>query len=237
MNGCAIRQLIDEPTFVSIKQLDMSNYKSTDKEYWDQRYEQDHFAYGKAPNLFFKAQIDVVTPGTILLPADGEARNGVYAAVQGWDVTSIDLSIAAKHKAQQLAKEKSVALNYIVDDIGGLELATQSFDAVALIYAHFAADKKSEIHKKITRWLKPGGVVILEAFSKDHMALVTANPKVGGPKDIAMLFSEDEISEDFLGLETVLLQKTDVILNEGAFHIGTGSVIRYVGRKPFANNK
>lgn len=213
----------------------MSNYKSTDKEYWDLRYKQDSYAYGKAPNLFFKEQIDFITPGTILLPADGEARNGVYAAVLGWEVTSIDLSIAAKNKALHLAEERSVELNYIVDDIAGLELAEQSFDAVALIYAHFAADKKSEIHKKIIRWLKPGGVVIFEAFSKAHKALVEVNPKVGGPKDIAMLFSIDEIREDFMGLETVLLEETAVSLNEGEYHIGTGSVIRYIGRKPLVH--
>ena len=55
------------------------------KEFWDTRYAEIDFAYGKTPNTFFKDSIDKLTPGKLLLPADGEGRNAVYAATKGWD--------------------------------------------------------------------------------------------------------------------------------------------------------
>ena len=61
-----------------------------DKKKWDERYKEEKFAYGKEPNLFFKEWLPKFKPGSILMPADGEGRNGVYAAKLGWKVTSFE---------------------------------------------------------------------------------------------------------------------------------------------------
>lgn len=207
---------------------------SFDEEYkklWDVRYRNPDFAYGKNPNVFFKEQIEKLKPAAILLPADGEARNGVYAAQLGWQVTSLDLSIEAKNKALQLAAERNVAIDYIVEDLEHLDFAQSSFDVIALIYAHFSAGKKKLLHKKLSDWLKPGGTLIFEAFSKEHLALVNSDPKVGGPRDIAMLFSKDELLDDFRQYEVEILEETEILLEEGIYHNGKGSVIRFLGRK------
>ncbi len=203
------------------------------KKFWNARYKNSEFAYGKNPNDFFKEQIEKITPASILLPADGEARNGVYAAQLGWNVTSLDLSLEAKNKALQLASEKNVTINYIVEDLDNLDFEKSSFDVIALIYAHFSADKKSLLHKKLSEWLKPGGIIIFEAFSKEHLQLVQSNPKVGGPKDLAMLFSKNELLDDFSDYEIELLEETEIQLTEGNFHSGCGSVIRFLGKKRF----
>ncbi|MDJ1469104.1 class I SAM-dependent methyltransferase [Cytophagaceae bacterium DM2B3-1] len=198
---------------------------------WDERYKEQEFAYGKTPNLFFKEWLLKFTSGTILMPADGEGRNGVFAAQQGWKVTSFDQSREGQAKALQLAKENSVSLEYIVGDLELLAFERESFDAIGLIYAHFSAEKKSRFHKKLDTFLKPGGIIILEAFSKNHIHLVKENPKVGGPKDVAMLYSQEEILADFQNYELLLLEEEEVILEEGKYHNGKGSVIRFVGRK------
>ena len=200
--------------------------------HWDKRYKEEEFAYGKDPNVFFKEQISSLIPGTIVLPADGEGRNGVYAAELGWEVTSIDQSTEAKYKAELLATERGVTLDYIVDNLEYITLEENSFDAIALIYAHFPADIKLIAHQKISQWLKPGGLIVFEAFSKSHKKLVDANPKVGGPKNIDMLFSIEEIKEYFPNYEIEILEEKIIPLQEGVYHIGTGSVIRFVGRKP-----
>jgi len=208
--------------------------KFWDKEYknmWDDRYLDNEFAYGKEPNLFFKEWIQKLKSGSILMPADGEGRNGVFAAQLGWNVTSSDLSEKGKLKAFELAKEKNVAIDYLVGDLEELEFKKESFDAVGLIYAHFAADKKSFLHKKLNDYVKPGGIIILEAFSKLHLHYTELDPKVGGPKAIDMLFSTAEIAADFSNYEILLLEEKEIILEEGKYHIGKGSVIRFVGRK------
>ncbi|WP_234859404.1 class I SAM-dependent methyltransferase [Aquimarina aquimarini] len=198
---------------------------------WDDRYKEKGFAYGKEPNVFFKKWLSKFEPGTLLMPADGEGRNGVFAAQLGWKVTSFDQSIEAQSKALQLAKECKVSLEYLVDDLEYLEFKNETFDAIGLIYAHFSGDKKSIFHQKLHNYLKPGGTIIFEAFSKSHIHLRRANPKVGGPKELDQLFSKEEIIKDFKNYEISFLEEEEVLLNEGKYHIGKGSVIRFVGRK------
>jgi len=201
------------------------------KNMWDDRYKQPVYAYGKEPNLFFGEWLEKLKPGKILMPADGEGRNGVFAAKLRWKVTSFDLSEEAKAKALQLAKENNVVVDYVVGDLEQLKFEENSFDVIGLVYAHFGANKKSSIHQKLSSYLKPGGLIIFEAFSKSHLQLNAVNPKVGGPKDIDMLFSTTEIAADFKNYETLQLEEKEIVLDEGKYHIGKGSVIRFVGRK------
>ncbi|CAM1351779.1 class I SAM-dependent methyltransferase [Tenacibaculum ascidiaceicola] len=200
-------------------------------DFWNERYQDLNFAYGKEPNLFFKKELQKLKTGSILLPADGEGRNGVYASKLGWDVTATDLSIEGKSKALKLANEFDTNLKYVVGDIQDLEFPKESFDAIGLIYAHFTAWKISAIHQKLVTLLKSGGHIIFEAFSENHLKYQADNPKIGGPKDINMLFSLEQIQQDFTGFEIQVLEEKDVFLNEGNSHNGKGSVIRFIGKK------
>ncbi|MBS1525514.1 MAG: class I SAM-dependent methyltransferase [Bacteroidetes bacterium] len=210
----------------------MANKEHDYKNLWDNRYREKEYAYGKEPNEFFKEQLGEFKPGSILMPADGEGRNGVYAAQLGWQVTSTDLSAEGREKALQLARERGVTIEYFVGDLEQVDLKENSFDAIGLIYAHFLAEKKSAIHKKLGMYLKPGGIIIFEAFSKRHIELARVNPRVGGPKDIDMLFSREEIMNDFVNYDILILEECEITVNEGIYHAGTGSVIRFAGRKP-----
>lgn len=208
------------------------HWHETYKKMWDDRYKDSHYAYGKAPNIFFKEWLQKFKPGSILMPADGEGRNGVFAAELGWEVTACDLSTTGKEKALQLAAERHVRINYLVGDLGQLSFAEASFDAIGLIYAHFDAARKPLLHRKLNSWLKPGGYVILEAFSKAHLQFNSLDPKIGGPKDIDMLFSKAEIKTDFENYNPLLLEEVETHLAEGRHHIGKGAVVRFVGQKP-----
>ena len=156
----------------------------------------------------------------------------MYAARRGWTVSAFDQSSEAKKKAMRLAAQHDVTLSYEVGTPETLTYAPEQFDAIALIYAHFPADKKSAYHQTLATYLRPGGTILFEAFSKRHLDYNRVNPKVGGPKDLAMLFSTDELAADFAGFEVLQLAEQEIELQEGAFHQGTGSVVRFVGRKP-----
>lgn len=196
------------------------------REFWNERYAAEAFIYGKLPNEFFKAQIALLEPGGLLVPADGEGRNGVYAATQGWEVTACDYSDEGKRKAELLAEEMGVTLDYRVVDLGEVIFAPNYFDCIALIFAHFAADKRAEYHRKLVRALKPGATLILEGFSKQQLGNAS-----GGPKDIEMLFSVDLLREDFAGMSSLQIWSEDIELNESEHHSGPASVIRMVGVK------
>lgn len=201
------------------------------KDRWDERYRTDEFAYGEEPNNYLKEQLEKLPVGTILFPAEGEGRNAVFAARLGWIVSAFDISTEGKRKALQLAQTHKVTIDYQVGELQALQYAGGQFDVIALIYAHFPTDIKSLYHKTLDRYLRKGGFVIFEAFSKKHLDYIARNEHVGGPKDIAMLFSIEEIESDFANYEIIELEEMEIELNEGFFHNGTGSVIRFVGRK------
>lgn len=198
---------------------------------WDDRYKSDEFAYGEEPNNYLKEQIQKLNPGTILFPAEGEGRNAVFAAKLGWKVSAFDISEEGKIKALKLAEANHVSIDYQVGELETLNFKEEQFDAIALIYAHFPAEIKSSIHKQLDKLVRKNGIIIFEAFSKKHLEYLTKNEKVGGPKDIESLFSIEEIKADFPDYEIIELEEKEIELHEGIFHNGTGSVIRFVGKK------
>lgn len=202
------------------------------KEFWNLRYSEEEYAYGIEPNVFFQHTLQSFSPkGRILLPAEGEGRNAVYAAKVGLEATAFDISIEGKRKAEKLAEVNRVDIDYKLGDVKELIFEENSFDVVALIFAHFPSESKSSYHRKLMSFLKPGGLVIFEAFSKNHLKFNMTNPEAGGPKDIKMLFNTEEIKKDFTGFHIIELKELEVKFNEGKFHQGRSSVVRFIGRK------
>ena len=198
---------------------------------WNERFGNEEFAYGEEPNDYLKEQLQKVSPGTILFPAEGEGRNAVFAARLGWTVSAFDISIEGKKKALKLAEANGVKIDYQLGELEILNYKLEQFDVIALIYAHFPADIKSLYHKTLDKYLRKGGLIIFEAFSKKHVEYIKKNEAVGGPKDIDMLFSFEEIKSDFSNYEIIELSEKEIELKEGLFHNGTGSVIRFLGKK------
>ncbi|TGL92758.1 class I SAM-dependent methyltransferase [Leptospira barantonii] len=198
---------------------------------WNERYSQEEFAFGEQPNEYLKEQLEKLNAGAILFAAEGEGRNAVFAAKRGWKVSAFDISIEGQKKAFQLADKNQVTIDYRVGELETLKFQPEQFDAIALIYAHFPSDIKSSLHKILDSYLRKNGVIIFEAFSKNHAGYLAKNPKVGGPTELAMLFSIEELKSDFPNYEIIELTEKEIELNEGLYHNGKGSVIRFVGRK------
>ncbi|MEO7263538.1 MAG: class I SAM-dependent methyltransferase [Ferruginibacter sp.] len=204
---------------------------ATWKERWNERYSNEEFAYGIEPNNYLKKQLEKLPVGKILFAAEGEGRNAVYAARLGWNVSAFDISIEGKNKANRLAETNEVRIDYQMGELQGLNYQSGQFDAIALIYAHFPASIKSLYHRMLDKYLSKHGTIIFEAFSKKHLDYLAVNENVGGPKDIDMLFSLEELKSDFTGYDIIELTEIEIELSEGQFHNGKGSVIRFVGRK------
>tara|TARA_B100000795_G_scaffold103119_1_gene76022 strand:+ start:3456 stop:4076 length:621 start_codon:yes stop_codon:yes gene_type:complete len=202
------------------------------KEMWDKRYGNTEYAYGEEPNAFFKKTLDKLDlKGSILLPAEGEGRNAVYAAKKRMEVFAFDISIEGKNKALELAKKENVEINYEVGEFSNLNIANYTYDSAALIYAHFPPNIRDSYHQKISELIKPNGILILEGFSKSHLALQQQNPNVGGPKNEALLFSIEMMKKDFANFEIIQLEEKEIELNEGEYHQGKAKVIRFIGKK------
>jgi SAM-dependent methyltransferase len=195
--------------------------------FWDNRYSTQSYVYGKNPNGFFATQLEKSAPGNILLPGEGEGRNAVYAASKGWSVDAFDQSSEGREKAFGLASENNIRINYRVCRLEDFHFKPDHYDFVALIFMHLANSDREYLHRKVCESLKPGGTLILEAFHKDQMKKDT-----GGPKSLDLLFDKTSLRADFESIDTLLLEKQEVLLEEGAFHHGLASVIRFIGKKP-----
>lgn len=195
------------------------------KKFWNERFGQSEFIYGKAPNEFFVNQLRELKIGNILLPAEGEGRNAVYAAVKGWKVSAFDFSEEGRKKALQLASEYEVGFDYQILPAEEFN-TTEKFDAVALIFAHFEGEERSLLFQKLEDCLKPRGKIIMEVFSKNQLGRTS-----GGPKNLDLLYNKDEIVALFPNIEFKVLEETKVMLQEGSHHLGESIVIRAVGVK------
>lgn len=195
-------------------------------EFWNERYASKQFAYGIEPNQFFKEKIKLLKPGKVLFPAEGEGRNAVFAASLGFEVTAFDPSIEGKKKARQLAAQHQVTIEYRIESYEGVVFDENSFDVLVLIFAHMPAVLRKKYHQKLISFLKPGGTLILQGFSKKQIENNT-----GGPKDVSMLFSQEELRSDFGSLSQINMETKEVTLNEGPYHHGMASVIQLTGKK------
>ncbi len=198
---------------------------------WNERYSKKEFAYGTEPNVYFKNQLARLEPGKILLGAEGEGRNAIYAARLGWEVSAFDISEEGKNKALMLAKKHQVKIDYRVGSFPELGFEPDHFDAIGLIYAHFPPDLRQQYFELLNKYLKEKGQVIFEAFGKNHLAYREKDSMVGGPPDFDSLYSTKDLEGYFPGFQISELTESEVELSEGLYHNGFGSVTRFCGLK------
>ncbi|MCX7697401.1 MAG: methyltransferase domain-containing protein [Bacteroidales bacterium] len=195
--------------------------------YWDEIYRRSGYHYGTEPNVFFKTFIDGNQfRGRILMVAEGEGRNAVYAAQKGWEVHAFDISKEAKKKALELARSKNVNIRY---DILSFEEFTAKFEfyhVVALIYAHVPRPIRHNFSKKLWESLVVGGKLIMEVFSEKH-----ASRHTFGPQEPDLLYSPHTIIEDFSCFRIEMLEERTVMLQEGVGHRGEADIISLIARK------
>ncbi len=195
-------------------------------QFWNDRYASTEYVYGKAPNIFFKEQIQLLQPGSLFIPGAGEGRDAVYAATLGWQVMALDQSMEGKRKALQLAIEQDVSIGYEVMDIQDYDFSSPRFDAIALIYFHLPSALREKIYPQLADLLNPGGTLILEAFHPLQLNYLS-----GGPKEKDMLICADDLKRSFAKLDFLDLTETEITLEEGPFHQGPAYVTRLTARK------
>jgi len=195
---------------------------------WDERFGGADYAYGKEPNEFLLSQAALFRPGMqALMPGDGEGRNGAYLASLGLDVLSVDQSKAGLAKAAALARERGAELRTELADLAEWEWPEASFDMVGLFYLHLPPRLQTGLHQGAARALKPGGMLLFEAFHPENIPLPS-----GGPKDPALLYTPEQLRAAFPGFRFQELERAEVMLQEGQFHKGPAVVTRALAFKP-----
>ncbi len=198
--------------------------------FWDEKFDRTDYRYGTEPNRF----VADVLPGLVddgarvLCVGDGEGRNGVWCAGQGFDTTSLEPSAVGIKKIEALAADRDVDISTIHDKMPSEQVDDEYFDALVLTYVHAPEPMRKEIHGASIKALKPGGVVVLEAFTPAQRRNGRTS---GGPPDEALMFSAELLRHDFEGLDFEVLSEETVQLDEGDGHRGPADVVRMIARK------
>lgn len=192
---------------------------------WDQRYSESEYVYGKQPNDFLKAHAHLLH-GSVLSIAEGEGRNAVFLAKQGFSVTGIDRSKIGLAKAQKLAQQHDVQIQTIVADLAEFDLGVETYQAVVSISAHTPSKVRQLLHQKIQQALKPGGIFLLEAYTPQQSLRNT-----GGPSDADMCVTLPSLLADFSDCQHIVAQELEREVQEGKFHTGTASVVQFIAQK------
>jgi SAM-dependent methyltransferase len=194
---------------------------------WDQRYAVDEYVYGTEPNDFLVSRVAALPLGRVLCLGEGEGRNAVWLAQQGFEAHALDASAVGLEKARRLARERAVPLAIHVADLAGFEAAPGEWDAIVSIFCHLPPAVRARVHGRIAHWLRPGGVFLLEAYTPDQLALKTGGPPVAG-----MMMTLAGLRRELEGLRFEHAVETVRAVVEGRLHRGDGAVVQVVARRP-----
>lgn len=194
---------------------------------WDERYAQDGYLFGTGPNEFLVSQRHLLKPGmSCLAVADGEGRNGVWLAQQGFHVLSVEASAVALEKAKKLAQQRGVAIDFEQADLAHWQWGENRFDVVAAIFIQFAPPALRErMFAGIKRSLKPRGLLLLQGYTPRQLEY-----KTGGPPLAENMYTEALLRKAFGDMEILHLREHDDIVSEGAGHSGMSALIDLVAR-------
>ncbi len=194
---------------------------------WNARYGTDDYLYGHEPNDFVAEVMADAQPGDVLCVADGEGRNGVHLAGLGHRVTSVDISEAGIAKARSLAAERGVELTAVVADLGEYDLGTDRWDTVVSVFAHTPPPVRRRLHGALATALRPGGRLVLEAYTPDQIGRGT-----GGPQTPELTMDLERLRDELIGLEFEHEVEFVRSVIEGPGHTGDGAVVQVIARRP-----
>jgi SAM-dependent methyltransferase len=194
---------------------------------WDERYAEDDYAYGTAPNDFLVEQAGCIPEGPVLCLAEGEGRNAVWLAARGHAVTAMDASSVGLEKAHRLAAERGVEIVTCRSDLAHFAIAPNTWMGIVSIFAHVPPDLRRAVHRRVVAGLRPGGVLILEAYTPEQLRFGT-----GGPPVVELTMDLATLEDELAGLVFEVAREREREVFEGRYHRGRGHVVQIVGRKP-----
>lgn len=132
-------------------------------ERWDEVFAREPHLYTKEPNALLVQVASGLAPGRALDLGVGEGRNARYLAQRGWDVTGVDVSGEGVRQAREAG-----GVHVVQQSAEEFDMGSAQWDLIAGIYVHGVVLRAAG---RIVEALRPGGVLVVEGFHRDVMAL------------------------------------------------------------------
>lgn len=198
---------------------------------WNRRFGGDEFLFGTEPNAWLREQVGAFPRGgRVLCVADGEGRNSVWLARQGFAVGAFDIAEVGVAKARAFAAREGVAVDFQVADCEGYAWQDAAWDGIAAIFIQFADPAlRTRLFARMVTALKPGGVLVLQGYTPKQLEYRT-----GGPPILSHMYTAAMLREAFAALDIVELREYEAEVHEGSGHRGRSALIGLVARRPVA---
>ena len=201
---------------------------SADAKPWDARYGGAGYYYGADPNDFLREHYgEIARGGEVLCLAEGEGRNAVFLAAQGYAVVAVDQSAVGLQKAERLAVLKGVRITTIQADLAEYRIESDRWDGIVSIWCHLPQALRTEVHRQVVTGLKPGGVLLLESYTPEQLRYGT-----GGPPTADRMVTLKDLRRDLDGLVFIHAMERERVVTEGSGHTGLSAVVQIVARRP-----
>ena len=198
-------------------------------ETWNRRFEGDDFLFGTEPNAWLREHAQAFPRGgRVLSVADGEGRNSVWLAKQGFAVDAFDIAEVGVAKARAFAAREGVTVDFRVADVDGFGWQAAHWDGIAAIFVQFAdPELRRRLFAHMVAALNPGGVLVLQGYTPKQLEYRT-----GGPPILSHLYTPAMLREAFAALEILELREYEAEVHEGSGHDGRSALIGLVARRP-----
>ncbi|MBR9843723.1 MAG: class I SAM-dependent methyltransferase [Rhodobacteraceae bacterium] len=197
---------------------------------WENRFKASKdYVFGKAPAQFLLDHAAYLTPGaTALSVGDGEGRNSVFMAEQDMKVTALEFAPTAIARAETLAAEKGVTVDFRNADVLTRDWEVDTYDLTAGIFIQFTGpDGRRKIFNGMKQATKPGGLVMLHGYTPEQIAHGT-----GGPPSAENMYTDVILRAAFVGWDILECRAYEREVQEGRGHSGLSALIDFVARKP-----
>ena len=196
------------------------------RDFWNEKFANTEYAYGTEPNEFLAASVAKLKPGAALSLAEGEGRNSVWLAQQGFTVSSIEQSEKGVAKTLRLALQRGVIVMAERGELETFHIQPNSWDLIVSVYAHTPQELRRKLHRQVVAGLKPGGVFVLEAYTPAQIPNNT-----GGPKDASLMPTAELLRSELNGLVFDHIAEVERNVVEGSLHTGTAHVVQVVAHR------
>lgn len=193
---------------------------------WEERYGTDEYVFGTEPNDFLRENVAELPVGNVLCLAEGEGRNAVFLAEQGFSVSSVDITEAGVAKTLRLARERGVRVNAVTGDLADFDLGKSKWDAIVSIFAHTPLPIRVDLHRRVVDALVPGGIFLLEAYTPAQVGRGT-----GGPQVPELTMTAGGLRTELEPLDFLVIDELERDVIEGPGHTGLGAVVQVIARK------
>ena len=177
MTGCACYRLwsmmngttcvvVYSSLFISATVAQPPAPREQPRDRWNKVFTEGAPSLRKQPSALLVSVVSGLEPGTALDLGIGEGRNAFYLAERGWKVTGVDISDVAVDQVKRRSSENKTPVTALVSDLDAYDFGKSQWDLITSFFMHsWHRSSKTDVAARIYDALKPGGVVVIEAFA------------------------------------------------------------------------